>query len=65
MISGLRLRLLWLFLLLLAAFVVFVEFVADVGGGAPGIPKPPPTAAPTETPITRHIVPVESLLIDL
>ena len=34
LLGGWRLRLLWPFLLLLAAFAVFNEFIIDVGGGA-------------------------------
>lgn len=36
----LRAAVLWLVLFLLAAFVIFVEFVAEVGGRADPIPKP-------------------------
>jgi hypothetical protein len=63
-VQALRLRLLWLFLLLLAAFVVFVEFVAEVGGGSPGIPKPQPSPPPTATPVARTL-PTVWPLIDL
>ncbi len=45
----LRLGVLWLFLFLLAAFVFFVEFIADVPGNAAPIPRPTPsfeTASP-------------------
>ena len=45
-----RLRLLWPFLALLAAFVFFLEFIADVGGSAEPQPSPPEVAAPTATP---------------
>ena len=41
----LRLRILWPLLLLLASFVIFFEFIADVGGSA--APAPAPTATPT------------------
>ncbi len=40
-----RLRFAWLFLLLLAAFVFFLEFIADVGGDAQGVQLP--TVEPT------------------
>jgi Na+-transporting methylmalonyl-CoA/oxaloacetate decarboxylase gamma subunit len=42
-----KLRIIWVFLVLLAAFVIFVQCIADVGGSA--IPKPisPPTAVAT------------------
>ncbi len=59
MISGLlrifRFRVLWPILFLLAAFVIFFELIADVGGSADPLPSPPtpaPTAspAPSETP---------------
>jgi len=45
----LRLGALWLFLFLLAAFVFFVEFIAEVPGNAEPIPRPSPsfeTASP-------------------
>jgi hypothetical protein len=40
-----RLRIVWIFLVLLAAFVIFVQCIADVGGAA--IPHPTPTPAAT------------------
>ncbi len=43
----LRLGILWPLLLLLASFVIFFEFIADVGGSA--APAPAPTATPTPT----------------
>ena len=36
-------RIAWLVLAILAAFVIFVECLADVGGDATPIPKPTPT----------------------
>jgi len=49
----LQLRLLWPILLLLAAFVIFFELIADVGGSAEPLPSPPvqplPTASPSPT----------------
>ena len=55
----LQLRLLWPILLLLVAFVIFFEFIADVGGSAEPLPSPPiqplpvashsPTASPSHT----------------
>ncbi len=56
-VPAIRLKLLWLFLILLAAFVLFLEFVADVGGGSPGIPRPAPTEVPTQTPLVRPLPP--------
>lgn len=55
MMSGLlrilQLRVLWPILLLLAAFVIFFEFIADVGGSAEPLPSPPPVqAVPTASP---------------
>lgn len=47
-------RLLWIGLALLAAFVLFVEYVADVGGDEAPIPQP--TAAPTPTPATFEVM---------
>ena len=51
----LNLRLLWPFLLLLAAFVVFFEFIADVGGSAEPLRAPPqlPVTSSTPTPGTK------------
>lgn len=50
----LQLRLLWPILLLLAAFVIFFEFIADVGGSAEPLPSPPfepvATASPSPWP---------------
>jgi hypothetical protein len=41
----LRAAILWVVLILLAAFVLFIEFVADVGGGEEAVQKPPPAQA--------------------
>jgi hypothetical protein len=50
----LQLRILWPILLLLAAFVVFFELIADAGGSAEPSPSPPvqavPAASPTPSP---------------
>jgi hypothetical protein len=46
-LSALRVRLLWPALILLAAFVIFFEFIADVGGSAAPLPSPPVHAVPT------------------
>jgi hypothetical protein len=43
----LQLRILWPILLLLAAFVIFFELIADVGGSAAPSPSPPVHAVPT------------------
>jgi hypothetical protein len=46
----LQLRALWPILLLLAALVIFFEFIADAGGSAEPLPSPPqavPAASPT------------------
>ncbi len=45
-----QLRLLWPLLILLAAFVIFFEFVADVGGSAEPMPSPSPGPLPVATP---------------
>ena len=42
-----RLRLIWLILGLLTAFVIFVEFIADTGGSAQPAPQPVSTPAAT------------------
>ncbi len=46
----LQLRLLWPILLLLAAFVIFFQFIADVGGTAEPQSSPSPLPAPTASP---------------
>lgn len=46
----LQLRLLWPVLLLLAAFVIFFQFIADVGGTAEPQSSPSPLPAPTASP---------------
>jgi len=50
----LQLRVLWPILVLLAAFVVFFELIADVGGSAEPLSSPPfqtvPTASPSPVP---------------
>lgn len=46
----LQLRLLWPVLLLLAAFVIFFQFIADVGGSAEPQSSPSPLPAPTASP---------------
>jgi hypothetical protein len=47
----LRLGFLWFVLFLLAAFVFFVEFVAEVPGNAAPVPRP------TQTPVSRLVFP--------
>jgi Na+-transporting methylmalonyl-CoA/oxaloacetate decarboxylase gamma subunit len=42
-----KLRIVWVFLVLLAAFVIFVQCIADVGGSA--IPKPTSSPVPVAT----------------
>ena len=53
----LQLRLLWPFLLLLAAFVIFFEFIADVGGSADPLRAPPqlPVSSASPTPGTKRL----------
>ena len=46
----LQLRLLWPVLLLLAAFVIFFQFIADVGGTAEPQSSPSSLPAPTASP---------------
>ncbi len=41
-------RIAWLVLAILAAFVIFVECIADVGGDATPIPKPTATRQVSE-----------------
>jgi hypothetical protein len=42
-----KLRIVWVFLVLLAAFVIFVQCLAEVGGAT--IPQPTHTPAPVAT----------------
>jgi hypothetical protein len=44
-----RMRLLWLLIALLAAFVLFIEVLADVGGDAPPVDRPEQRDTPTPT----------------
>ena len=46
----LQLRVLWPVLVLLAAFIVFFELIADVGGSAEPVPSPPFQTAPAASP---------------
>jgi hypothetical protein len=49
-------------LLVLAAFVIFFEFIADVGGSAEPLPSPPVEAvpaSPTPTAIPTDELPAE------
>jgi hypothetical protein len=46
----LQLRLLWPVMLLLAAFIIFFQFIADVGGTAEPLSSPSPLPAPTASP---------------
>jgi hypothetical protein len=46
----LQLRVLWPVLMLLAAFVIFFELIADVGGSAEPLPSPPFHPVPTASP---------------
>lgn len=46
----LQLRLLWPILLMLAAFVIFFRFIADVGGSAEPRSSPPIQPLPTASP---------------
>ncbi len=46
----LQVRLLWPILLLLAAFVIFFEFIADVGGNSEPHSSPPVQPLPTASP---------------
>lgn len=46
-------RLGWVLLALLAAFVIFVECIAEVGGSVDPIPQPPRTPVPIESPLNE------------
>jgi hypothetical protein len=35
-----RLKLLWIALVVLAAFVIFIQCIAEVGGGSNAVPQP-------------------------
>jgi len=51
------LRIIWVVLALLAAFVIFVECIAKVGGGSDSLPKPHVTAVPAATPVADRAPP--------
>lgn len=51
----LQLRLLWPILLLLAAFVIFFQFIADVGGSAEPQSSPPIQPLPTASPLPADL----------
>ena len=44
----LGIRLFWMGLAVLAAYVLFIMFVADVGGDEPAIPQPTPPSSTAE-----------------
>ena len=44
-----RPRLLWLVLLFLIALLIFLEFIAEIGGTAQPLPSPPLIASPVAT----------------
>ena len=44
-------RIAWLVLAILAAFVIFVECLADVGGSATPIPRPTPSQITVPPPV--------------
>ena len=46
-----RLRVIWFLLVLLAAFVLFIQCLANVGGGADPIPRPTAVPAATAPPV--------------
>lgn len=51
-----RLGVLWFFLFMLAAFVLFVEFVAEVPGNAEPVRRPTPVLdTPVPTPLSAHL----------
>jgi hypothetical protein len=46
---------LWFFLFLLAAFVLFVEFIAEVPGNAEPVPRPTePLSQPSASPLSAE-----------
>lgn len=51
LIRILQLRILWPILVVLAAFVIFFELIADVGGSAEPLPSPPFNVVPTASPV--------------
>jgi cytoskeletal protein RodZ len=58
----LRLGILWFFLFMLAAFVLFVEFIAEVPGNAEPVPKP--TTTPLEQPSPSPVSAAYDQLVD-
>ncbi len=59
------LRIIWMVLALLAAFVIFVECIAKVGGGSDSLPKPQTTTPPAATPVAHRASPAAWLVVDL
>jgi hypothetical protein len=57
----LRLGILWFFLFMLAAFVLFVEFIAEVPGNAEPVPRP---TAPLELPSPSPLSAAYDQLVD-
>ncbi len=53
-LRALRRGVFWFLLILLLGFVLFIEFVADVGGERPAVPKPLPTPSNTPSAATMH-----------
>lgn len=45
-----RVRITWLILALLLAFVLFVKCIVEVGGDAEPLARPEPTVSPVSTP---------------
>lgn len=56
---------LWIVLFLLAAFVIFVEFVADTGGRAAPIPEPTNRPGASASPGVTGIGDIEAMPISL
>ena len=48
-----RLRIVWIFLVVLAAFVIFTECLADTGGSADPIARPTDPPAATAPPVDQ------------
>lgn len=58
MLKLLRFRFIWPLLALLVAFVIFVEFVADVGSSGQARHSPPFQTVPTASPTAEATPPI-------
>ena len=58
-------RIVWIVLALLAAFVIFVECLAKTGGGSGSLPRAGANPTPAATPVTEPASAAGWTLLDL